>query len=111
MYRQAIAATLVGLLTVTAMDPRRFINLPIKKEALNERQVEKLRQVMVSSIFLMKLIMEGLVAYITHITIEVAMERAETLGWPFLMLIAAILILAAIMTWQTMRISRDASLV
>jgi len=88
-------------------DPRSLINLPGKwKAALSETQVEKLRRVLNRYLFLLKIITQGLTAYIVYITIEMAQERADSLGTPFFLFILAILAVAGLMAWKAFKITR-----
>ena len=95
----------VGMAVVK--DPRSLINLPeIRKAALTDSQTEQLRLFVNRSLFLMKVVAQGLTAYLAYITVEVALERASGLGLSFFLLIGALLLLAALLVWRSLRITR-----
>lgn len=90
-------------------DPKRMINLPGKwKAVLTAEQTEELRVFMNRCLFLLKLLIQGLAAYGTYITIEIARGRASGLGAPWFLFTIAVLILAGFMIWKSLRITRTA---
>lgn len=85
--------TVINILMAVSRDPRRFINLPnVKKAALNAAQIEELRHSVNRSLLAMKLSMQGMFLYISYITIEIALKRADRLGIPFFLTLGAILL-------------------
>jgi len=102
-----ILFTLLNFYLAIARDPRALINLPAKwKAALSETQIEKLRLTLNRYLFLLKVLMQGLFAYIVYITVEIAEERADSLGGPFSIVMLAILIVVGLMLWQAFQIAR-----
>ena len=98
--------TVINILLALAKDPRKFINLPQKrKAALSNTQVERLRIFLNRSLFALKLLIQGLLAYSVYITVEVALNRAGSLGMPWFFFMAAILALAGYMVWESIRIT------
>ncbi len=99
--------TVINVLLARAKDPRGLINLPRKrKEALTPAQVEQLRLLLNRCLFAMKVLIEGLFTYSTYITIEVALGRADRLGAPFFLILAALLALAGYMTWKSFSMTK-----
>jgi len=109
----SIAAVVFVLLTsfnvwfACTNDPRRLINLPEKrKEALTETQAELLRLFIGRCLFILKILILGLLTYLTWQTVEIAMDNASRLGSPFWLLTAALVIFVAYMVWKSFRLTR-----
>lgn len=103
-----ILFTALNIWFAVVRGPRSFINLPTKwKAALSDTQVEKLRRVLNRYLFLLKIIIQGLTAYITYITIEMAGERADSLGSLFFLFILAILAVVGLMVWKAFQIKAN----
>jgi len=106
-----ILFTFVNIWFSITKDPRALINLPMKwKAAISDTQVETLRVMLNRYLFLLKIIIQGLTAYILYITIEMAWERADSLGSLFFLFILAILVVAGLMVWRTLQIARPRKL-
>ncbi len=102
-----ILFTILNFWFAIAKDPRSLINLPAKrKAALSDTQIEALRVTLNRYLFLLKIFMQGLFAYILYITIEIAEERADRLGSLFFLFILGILAVAGLMVWKAFRITR-----
>lgn len=87
-------------------DPRKMINLPAnRKAALSREQIETLRIFINRSLFVLKLLIQGLMLYSVYITFEVALGRAGALGSLWYVFIAAILIFAMYLTIQSYRLT------
>jgi uncharacterized membrane protein len=98
-----------NVLLALAKDPKRYINLPRKRlENLTPVLAEKLMIFLNRSLFAMKVFMLGLTLYSIYITIEVAMGRAASLGAPFFVLLAGILVVVIYMTWRSFRLTATA---
>lgn len=98
--------TLINILLALVRDPRKLINLPQKRKAvLSGAQIEELRIFLNRSLFTLKLLIQGLLAYSVYITIEVARNRASGLGIPWFVFLAAILALVGYMLWKSFRIT------
>lgn len=96
-----------GLLAIVK-DPRKLINLPPKrKAALSNAQIEKLRIFLNRSLFALKILIQGLLAYALYITIEVALFRATSLRVPWFLFMVAILMLAGYMVWENFHITAN----
>lgn len=105
-----ILFTFLNIWFAIVKDPKSLISLPAKrKAALNDAQSEKLRGVLNRYLFIMKVLAEGLTAYILYIAIEIALERASNLGAPFALLILAVLAIAGLMVWSSFQITREPS--
>lgn len=99
--------TFATILLAISQDPRRFINLPWKwKEGLTVARLERLRLFICRSLVGMKLVMQGMMAYIVYGTIEVAMGKAEGMGEFLFLFIAAIVVIDGYMLWQSFKITR-----
>ena len=97
---------MINVLFAIVKDPRKLINLPPKrKAALSNAQVEKLRIFLNRSLFALKILIQGLLAYAVYMTIEVALFRATSLGVPWFLFMVAILTLAGYMVWESFRIT------
>ena len=102
-----ILFTTLNIWFAVVKDPRSLINLPAKwKAALSDTQVEKLRGVLNRYLFLLKIIIQGLTAYILYITIEMAWERTDSLGALFFFFILSIFVVVGLMLWKTFQITR-----
>ena len=108
-----IAAVVFVLLTsfnvwfACANGPKRLINLPEKrKEALTKAQTEVLRLFMSRCLFILKILIMGLLTYLTWQTVAIAMGNASRLGSPFWLLTAALVIFVAYMVWKSFRLTR-----
>jgi uncharacterized membrane protein len=102
-----ILFTAINIAFAVVRDPRSMINLPAaRKAALSDTQIETLRVTLNRYLFLMKLLTQGLTVYLLYITIEVAWERASSLGALFSLFILGILAVAGLMVWQALRLTR-----
>ena len=102
-----ILFTFLNFWFAVARDPRALINLPTKwKAALSDTQIERLRVTLNRYLFLLKIVMQGVFTYILYITIEIAWERADSLGVLFFLFILAILAVAGLMVWKAFQIAR-----
>lgn len=102
-----ILFTTLNIWFAVVKDPRPLISLPEKrKAALGDTQVEALRVTLNRYLFLLKILMQGLFAYILYITIEIAWERADRLGALFFFFVLAILAVAGLMLWKALQITR-----
>jgi len=102
-----ILFTAINVSFTVVRDPRSMINLPMeRKAALNDTQVETLRATLNRYLFLMKILGQGLTTYLLYITIEVAWERASSLGALFLLFMLGILAVAVLMVWKALRLTR-----
>lgn len=98
--------TVLNIWFAIAKDPRALINLPAKrKAALSDKQVEALRVTLNRYLFLLKIAVQGLTAYLLYIIIEIAWERAQSLGVMFFLFILAILVIAGLMVWKAFQIT------
>jgi uncharacterized membrane protein len=85
-------------------NPKRYINLPKKRlENLTDAQAEKLLIFLNRCLFVMKLFLQGLALYLVYVTIEVAHGRVAGLGFPFYLILAAIIGVVIFMVWQSLR--------
>lgn len=101
-----VVFTVIAVLMATTKDPRKLINLPAgMKRAMSSAQAENLRVMLNRSLFALKVLILGLLAYSVYITVEVALGRANGLGVPWFFLIAGILAVAGYMVWQSFRIA------
>ena len=98
--------TVLNIWFAIVNDPRALINLPAKrKAALSDKQVEGLRVTLNRYLFLLKIVMQGLFTYILYITIEIAWERADSLGVLFFLFILSVLAVAGLMVWKAFQIA------
>jgi len=87
-------------------DPKSMINLPSRmKAALTVAQAEGLRVVLLRSLFALKMLTLGLLAYLAFTTIQVAAGRATSIGVYLLVFVAAILAVAGYMVWRSLRLA------
>ena len=99
--------TVLNIWFAIAKDPRALINLPAKrKAALSDKRVEALRVTLNRYLFLLKIAMQGLFTYILYIMIEIAWERADSLGVLFFLFILVILAVAGLMVWTAFQITK-----
>jgi len=103
-----ILFTTLNIWFAVVRDPRSLINLPAKwKAGLSDTQIEKLRRALNRYLFLLKIIIQGLTAYIVYITIEMAWERADSLGSLFFLFILAILAVVGLMLWKAFQVKSN----
>ncbi len=101
-----ILFTMINVLLAIAKDPRKFINLPPKRKAtLNDSQIEELRIFLNRSLFTLKVLMQGLLAYTIYMTIAVALKRASSLEAFWFLFPLAIMMVAIYMVWKSFRIT------
>ena len=102
-----ILFTTLNIWFAIVKDPRPLINLPAKwKARLSDTQIEELRITLNRYLFLLKILMQGLFAYILYITIEIVWERADSLGSIFFLFIMGIFAVAGLMLWKAFQITR-----
>jgi len=102
--------TLLNVLLATSKNPMSLINIPKQwKASLKAPQIEELRVILNRYLFGMKMVIQGMLYYLLYISIQIAFDRASTLGAPFFLLILAILIIAMLMLWSSYRISKKPS--
>ncbi len=98
--------TAIVALFAVVKDPRSLINLPRKmKDAITDTQAEKLRLFFMRTLFALKVLMQGLMAFTAYATIEVAFGRSAGMGVFSLLFAAAILIVAGLMLWKSLRMA------
>ena len=100
--------TFINIWFAVTKHPKALMNLPAKRKAnLSDSQTEELRVVLNRYLFILKVLVDGLSVYILYSVIEVALGRANNLGVPFTLLIAAtILVTVGLMVWKSFRITR-----
>ncbi len=102
-----ILFTTLNIWLAIVKNPRALINLPAKwKVALGDTQLEELRVTLNRYLLLLKIVTQGLFTYILYITIEIAWERADSLGVLFFLFILAILTVAGLMVWKAFQITK-----
>ena len=101
-----LVVTGISIAMAVTENPKRLINMPPSwKERLTNRQTEELRASLVRYLFVLKVIILGLLAYLLYGSIEVALGKAEGIGSvPSSLLIVAIGIFVALMVWKMVRL-------
>ena len=101
-----IVLTTLNIILAVAKDLRKYINLPSKrKAALSDVIVEELRIFLNRSLFALKVVTQGLVAYLLFMSIEVAQGKASDLGQWWLMFLLAILMIIGYLLWKSYRLT------
>ena len=101
-----VLLTAIGAAMSLVEDPRSLINLPAKSKAvLTNTEAEELRVFVVRSLLVTKTLTVGVMVYLVSATIEVARGQAEGLGTWFYVLVGAILVCAAYMTWRSLSLT------
>ena len=101
-----IVLTTLNIIVAVAKDLRKYINLPSKrKAALSDVIVEELRIFLNRSLFALKVVTQGLVAYLLFMSIEVAQGKASDLGQWWLMFLLAILMIIGYLLWKSYRLT------
>ena len=82
-------------------DPKSLINLPGEMKArLTDTQAEEVRTFTSRSLFAMKTVIEGMMAYLVYMTIQVANGEVASLGAYFFLFLGAILVIAGLLIWK-----------
>ncbi|MCD6599044.1 MAG: DUF1648 domain-containing protein [Dehalococcoidia bacterium] len=109
----SIAAAVFVLLTsfnvwfASVNDPKCLINLPEKrKEALTEAQAELLRLFIGRCLFILKILILGLLTYLTWQTVELAMGNVSRLGSLFWLITSVLVIFVVYMVWKSFRLTK-----
>ncbi|MDP6142466.1 MAG: DUF1648 domain-containing protein [Dehalococcoidales bacterium] len=101
-----IVLTTLNIILAVAKDLRKYINLPPKRKAvLSDAKVEELRIFLNRSLFTLKVVTQGLVAYLLFMSIEVAQGKASDLGQWWLMFLLAILMIIGYLLWKSYRLT------
>jgi uncharacterized membrane protein len=101
-----IVLTTLNIILAVAKDLRKYINLPSKrKAALSDVIVEELRIFLNRSLFALKVITQGLVAYLLFMSIEVAQGKVGDLGQWWLMFLLVILMIIGYLLWKSYRLT------
>jgi uncharacterized membrane protein len=101
-----IVLTALNIILAVAKDFRKYINLPQKrKAALSDVKVEELRIFLNRSLFALKVVTQGLVAYLLFMSIEVARGKVGDLGQWWLMFLLAILVIIGYLLWKSCRLT------
>jgi len=101
-----IVLTVLNIILAVAKDPRKYINLPKKRTAmLSDANVEEFRISLNRSLFALKVVTQGLVAYLFFMSIEVTQGKADDLGQWWLMFLLAILMIIGYMLWKGYRLT------
>jgi uncharacterized membrane protein len=89
-------------------NPKSLINMPKKwKDSLSDSQTEELRVVLNRYLFILKVVIQSLMLYLLYASIEVALEKASSIGGTIFSLITlAILVVVSLMVWKLVRIAR-----
>ncbi len=86
-------------------DPKSLINLPVEMKArLTDAQAEEVRTFISRCLFAMKTVIEGMMAYLVYMTIQVANGKASSLGIYFFLFLGAILAIAGLMVWKSLKL-------
>ena len=96
----------ISVAMAVVKDPKRLINLPARmKDSLSVAQAERLRIILVRCLLTLKMAVIGMMTYLLYGNLEVALGRAEGLGyWPFVFVLV-ILIVVGFMLYQSFRIA------
>jgi uncharacterized membrane protein len=87
-------------------DPMKLINLPVEAKAvISAANAEDLRVFMLRTLLVMKVLIMGLVTYLTYDTVQVALGHKDRLGSLFFVFTAGILIAAGAMLWKALKIA------
>ncbi len=101
-----VILTVIVAAFVMVSDPMRLINLPNKqKMLLTPGRAEELRIFMVRALFVMKVVMMSMTAYITWATVEMAFGREQTLGGLFYILLGGVLAATGAITWKSLSLT------
>ena len=101
-----IVLTTLNIILAVTKDLRKYINLPPKRKAvLSDAKVEELRIFLNRSLFTLKVVTQGLVAYLLFMSIEVAQGKASDLGQWWLMFLLAILMIIGYLLWKSYRLT------
>ena len=101
-----IVLTTLNIIVAVAKDLRKYINLPSKrKAALSDVIVEELRIFLNRSLFALKVVTQGLVAYLLFMSIEVAQGKVGDLGQWWLMFLLVILMIIGYLLWKSYRLT------
>jgi hypothetical protein len=88
-------------------NPRCFINLHKKRiETLTEAQTETLRVFLNRYFFVLKILILGLLIYLTWQTVDIALGRASNLRPFFWLFIGALLVLSGYLIWKSFRLTK-----
>jgi uncharacterized membrane protein len=99
-----LSLTALNIWLALVKNPKRYINLPKKRlQNLTDAQAEKLLIFLNRCLFVMKTFFQSLCIYLVYVTIEVAHGRATGLGFPFYLILVAIIGVAIFMLWQSLR--------
>ncbi len=101
-----VVLTVLNIILAVTNDPRKYINLPLKRKArLSDENVEELRIFLNRSLFVLKVVTQGLIAYLLFMAIEVAQGKADDLGQWWLMFVLAILMIVGYILWKSSRLT------
>ena len=105
LFVYALITGISFALAVTS-NPKNLINLPTRiKDSITPLHAEKLRVILVRFLYMLKILILGLDAYLLYSNIEVAFNRTTDIGyWP-LLFILAILCVVGFMLFRTFRIA------
>jgi uncharacterized membrane protein len=100
--------TAINFWLAVTKNPKSLINIPQSwKESLSDSQTEKLRVVLNRYLFVLKVLIQGLIIYLLHASIEIAMNRMSNIGGLTLTLfIIAIIVTISLMVWRSFNIAR-----
>jgi len=107
-----MAVTSLGMTALTLWiagteDPKKLINLPRKQlEQLTPEQMEKIRMATVQGLFVSKALIVAMSAYLSYMSIQVALGIAKGLGWGIWFLTAALIIYSLYMTVRLLKLSK-----
>ena len=100
--------TTLNIIIAVARDFRKYINLPSKRKAgLSDAKVEELRIFLNRSLFALKVVTQGLAAYLLFMSIEVAQGKVGDLGQWWLMFLLVILMISGYLLWKSYRLTAD----
>ena len=101
-----ILITGICVALAAVQDPKRLINMPRHwKDRLTDVQTEELRAALMRYLFVLKVIIQGLMAYLLYISIEIALERVSGTGTvPFTLFMLGIFCVIGLMLWKIFRL-------
>lgn len=103
----SLGMTLITLWITVTEDPKKLINLPKKRlEQMTPAQMEEIRLATVKGLFVTKAVIVAMSAYLSYMSIQVALGMAKGLSWGIWFFVAALIGYSIYLTIQLLNLSK-----
>ncbi|MFC2015074.1 DUF1648 domain-containing protein [Chloroflexota bacterium] len=96
----------IGISMAVINDPKRLINMPRQwKDRLTAEDIESLRPMLIRFLYILKIVIMGMMAYLLYSSVEIAMGRAASVdSLPLYLFTLGIIGITGLLMWKLFRL-------